>query len=131
MARRVTSRYSNLRIGTLTLNGTVFLKKYLTHLHPVGHFSVCRWKNCKAIVGVARTIRDGILKIPGLRIEGSVDSSVVAWASDVFDVNLMVDPLTKEKGWDLNVLQFPPCIHIGVTNAHTIRYFDSFSIPLT
>ena len=29
-------------------------------------------------------------------------------------------PTSQEKGWDINVLQFPACIHICVTMAHTV-----------
>lgn len=37
----------------------------------------------------------------------------------MFDINRVTTGLVKEKGWDVNVLQFPPSIHIAVTMAHT------------
>lgn len=75
--------------------------------------------NCKQIIGASRKIGDGIEGIPGLKLLCPPDVSVVAWTSDEFDINRLVTGLIEGKGWDLNVLQFPPAIHIGVTMAHT------------
>lgn len=74
--------------------------------------------NTKAIVETTRFIAEGIKQIPGLKLVCEPDVSVVAWTSDVFDINRQIDGFVKESGWDVNVLQFPPSIHIGVTMAH-------------
>ena len=47
-----------------------------------------------------------ISKIPGLYLLADVDVSVIAFASNDFDIFLMSDDLAK-KGWHLNPLQFP------------------------
>lgn len=75
--------------------------------------------NCKAIINATRTLAEGIEKIDGLKLLCPADVSVLAWTSDVFDINRMVEPLIKERNWDLNVLQFPSSIHLCVTLAHT------------
>jgi len=74
--------------------------------------------NCKSIVTVARKIATGIQNIPGLKLVCDSRVSVVAWTSDVFDINRLVTGIVEEKGWDLNVLQFPSAMHIAVTMAH-------------
>ena len=66
-------------------------------------------ENAKAIGAGAKMVGKAIKNIKGIRLMCEPDVSVVAWTSDQFDVNLLVDPLTKEKGWDLNVLQYVPC----------------------
>eukprot|EP00736_Rhodelphis_marinus_P012278 Rmarinus@m.19590 len=73
----------------------------------------------RKIVETARYIERGIRKMPALRIVGRVDTSVVAWTSDKFDINRLVEPLVHKKAWELNVLQFPPAMHIGVTYLQT------------
>lgn len=74
--------------------------------------------NTRKIVETSKYIAEGIKKIPGLKLVCEPDVSVVAWTSDVFDINRQVTGIVDEKGWDLNVLQFPAAIHIGVTMAH-------------
>lgn len=76
-------------------------------------------RNCYNIVSASRKIAAGIEKINGLQLVCTPDVSVVAWTSNEFDINRMVTGLIEGKGWDLNVLQFPSSIHIGVTMAHT------------
>eukprot|EP00050_Salpingoeca_kvevrii_P016888 m.59692 g.59692 ORF g.59692 m.59692 type:complete len:578 (-) comp7232_c0_seq1:178-1911(-) len=76
--------------------------------------------NAKAILAATRRIAEGIKKIPGLKLVCEPEVSVVAWTSDVFDINRLCDPLMEECGWDLNVLQFPASMHIAVTMAHTV-----------
>jgi len=75
--------------------------------------------NTKAIIKATRKMAVGIEEIEGLKLMCQPDVSVVCWTSDVFDINRVTTGLVKEKGWDVNVLQFPPSIHIAVTMAHT------------
>lgn len=76
-------------------------------------------KNCKAMVGKARFIAEGIRKIPGLRLVCEPAVTVVSFESDVFDINRLAEPLADECGWDINILQFPSAMHLCVTMAHT------------
>lgn len=76
-------------------------------------------KNTKTIIDITRKIADGIKRIPGLKLVCTPEVSVVAWTSDVFDINRMSLNLIDKKGWDLNVLQFPSSIHIAITMAHS------------
>ena len=73
----------------------------------------------KRIVDTARYIADGIRDIDGVRLMGDPLVSVVAFTSDDFNINRLMEPLVEEKGWDLNVLQFPASMHICVTLMHT------------
>jgi len=68
----------------------------------------------KAIISTSRKLSDGISKIPGLYILGNPQVSVIAFNSKQFDILRMTTALSK-KGWGLNTLQFPSCIHICVT----------------
>ena len=77
--------------------------------------------NTKAIIKATRKMAVGIEEIEGLKLMCQPDVSVVCWTSDTFDINRLTTGLVKEKGWDVNVLQFPPSIHIAVTMAHTRR----------
>lgn len=90
-------------------------------------------ENTRAIVDTTRYIAAGIKKIPGLKLVCEPGVSVVAWTSDVFDIYRLVEELVHVRGWDLNVLQFPPAIHIAVTMAHVSADFkiaDSFLADL-
>merc|ERR1711997_980565 len=57
-------------------------------------------------------------KIEEIEIIGEPDVSVVAFGSDYFNIYGLSNGL-KEQGWNLNVLQFPSCIHLCVTLLHT------------
>ncbi|KAJ3077716.1 hypothetical protein HK102_005012, partial [Quaeritorhiza haematococci] len=69
----------------------------------------------KEIVGVARRIKSGISSIPRLRVIGDPLISVVAFdALPPLSTYGLADLLSR-KGWHLNVLQYPPAIHIACT----------------
>ena len=62
---------------------------------------------------------------------------MIAFTSDQFNVYGLSDGM-KERGWALNALQFPSCLHLCVTRTHTLpgvadrylptpRYQDPFS----
>lgn len=71
----------------------------------------------REIITAARKIRDGLAKVPGLRLMGSPQVSVVAFTTDYFDIFKLSEQLS-ERGWNLNNLQFPSSIHICVTYAN-------------
>ena len=71
----------------------------------------------RTILETAAKIKDGIRQIPELRILGD-PLWVIAFASDTIDIYRVMDVLTA-KGWSLNGLHRPSCLHICVTLRHT------------
>lgn len=71
----------------------------------------------KKILKTADQIKEGIGKIPGLRVFGD-PLFVVAFGSDDYDIYRVMDFLTK-RGWNLNGLHRPPCVHLCITLRHT------------
>lgn len=74
-------------------------------------------KNAIKIVDTARMIREGVDGIPHLRVIGN-PLFVIAITSDDLDI-FSVLAVMKEKGWSLNGLHRPDCLHICVTLLHT------------
>jgi len=70
------------------------------------------------IINTTRGITEAVQDVPGLKIVGVPEVSVVAFASDKFNIYGLSDGL-KERGWALNALQFPSCVHLCVTRCHT------------
>lgn len=82
--------------------------------------------NTRKIIQAARTIDERLRAIPGIKVIGSPQMSVVAFTSDQFDIYRLTDTLSK-RGWSLNVLQFPSCVHMCATVMHTYDgVVDSF-----
>ena len=71
----------------------------------------------KKILETAETIKEGVRKIPELRLLGD-SLFVVAFASDALDIYKVLDAIGHE-GWSLNGLHKPACIHLCVTLRHT------------
>ncbi|KAJ3101499.1 hypothetical protein HDU97_001314 [Phlyctochytrium planicorne] len=69
----------------------------------------------KKIVGAARKVADGIRSIEGLRLIGEPLLSVVSFDSVAPLKIYGIGDLLSRKGWHLNMLQFPPAIHIACT----------------
>ena len=69
------------------------------------------------ILATARTIREGIAAIPGLRVLGD-PLWVIAFASDEVDIYRVLEELTA-RHWNLNGLHLPPAVHLCVTLRHT------------
>jgi len=70
----------------------------------------------REILAAARRLKDGIRAIPGLRILGD-PLWIVAFASDEVNIYEVMDEMTA-KGWSLNGLHRPDCVHIAVTLRH-------------
>ena len=71
------------------------------------------------IVGVTRKIAHGISQISGLKLLGPNDTIIVCFASSSPEVNIYsVSDHLASKGWGLNTLQGPACVHLCVTHAH-------------
>jgi glutamate/tyrosine decarboxylase-like PLP-dependent enzyme len=71
----------------------------------------------KRILETAGTIKEGIKSIPELNILGD-PLWVIAFASPTMDIYKIMDWMTH-KGWSLNGLHKPSCVHIAVTQRHT------------
>ena len=71
----------------------------------------------KKILETAGIIKEGIRKIPELRVLGD-PLFVVAFASDTLDIYKVLDYMSRKK-WSLNGLHKPSCVHICVTLRHT------------
>jgi len=74
-------------------------------------------KNVSSIMKTAEALREGIKKIPGLKLIGD-PTWIIAFASDEFDIYRVYDRMA-EKHWNLNGLHRPACVHICVTLRHT------------
>jgi glutamate/tyrosine decarboxylase-like PLP-dependent enzyme len=71
----------------------------------------------RRILETAKILKQGIREIPELHVLGD-PLFVVAFASDELDVYAVSDYMSK-KGWSLNGLQLPACVHIALTLRHT------------
>tara|TARA_Y100000034_G_scaffold105311_1_gene132551 strand:- start:8254 stop:9780 length:1527 start_codon:yes stop_codon:yes gene_type:complete len=69
------------------------------------------------ILASAKEIKQGIEEVPELKILGD-PLWVIAFASDELDIYQVMEQMTQ-KGWNLNGLYKPACIHICVTLRHT------------
>jgi glutamate/tyrosine decarboxylase-like PLP-dependent enzyme len=71
----------------------------------------------KCILETAVTIKEGIKSIPELNILGD-PLWVIAFASQTIDIYKIMDWMTH-KGWSLNGLHKPSCVHLAITQRHT------------
>ncbi len=71
----------------------------------------------RRILETAVKIMNGIAEIPELRVIGD-PLFVVAFESKEMDIYKVMDAMT-ERGWSLNGLYKPPCLHICTTLRHT------------
>lgn len=78
----------------------------------------------RSIMETSRRIAKGIEEIEGLVVLGTPQSMVVCFTSFVFNIYSLGDTMSK-KGWHLNALQNPACVHICVT-PHTTKVVDRF-----
>jgi len=76
-------------------------------------------KTTKEIMTTTRKITEALQKINGIRIVGVPDVCVIAFDSNDFNIYGLSDGM-KERGWALNALQFPSCVHLCVTRPHTL-----------
>jgi glutamate/tyrosine decarboxylase-like PLP-dependent enzyme len=71
---------------------------------------------CQKILRAADLIQAGIRNIKGLRILGE-PLFVIAFAANDFDIFQVMDRMST-RGWSLNGLHRPACLHICVTLRH-------------
>jgi glutamate/tyrosine decarboxylase-like PLP-dependent enzyme len=84
----------------------------LTSIGAQGYLSAT-----KKILETAEAVKNGIRQIPELRLLGD-PLFVVAFASDSLDIYKVLEEMTR-KGWSLNGLHKPSCVHLCVTLRHT------------
>lgn len=89
----------------------------------------------KEIIYTARFIEKGLRRMKGIYIFGQPGTSVVAVGSHDFDIYRLSDAL-HNCGWHLNVLQYPPGLHICITLMHTKpgvaqKFLDDVKTSLT
>ncbi|NXD14653.1 SGPL1 lyase, partial [Nothocercus nigrocapillus] len=72
----------------------------------------------KRIITTARYLESELRKIDSIFIFGKPEVSVLSIGSDTFDIYRLSN-LLASKGWNLNILQFPPSIHLCITQLHT------------
>ncbi|XP_077999226.1 sphingosine-1-phosphate lyase 1-like [Glandiceps talaboti] len=85
----------------------------MVHFGEQGYIEATR-----KIIETTRYIESGVAMIPGIYIVGKPEVSVIAIGSLDFNIFTLADDLTK-RGWNLNSLQFPACVHLCVTILHT------------
>jgi sphinganine-1-phosphate aldolase len=73
----------------------------------------------REIITTTRRIAAAVRAINGLEVVGSPDVSVIAFDSPNFNIYALNDGM-KGRGWALNALQFPSCLHLCVTRLHTV-----------
>ena len=71
----------------------------------------------RRILETAEIIKKAIHDIPDLYVFGDPLFDI-AFSSDTLDVYAVSDQMSK-RGWGLNGLQRPPCVHICLTLRHT------------
>ena len=69
------------------------------------------------IMETTKKLRAGIEAVPGLRIWGNPDASLVAFGSDTLDITAVGDVM-DDRGWHLDRQTDPPALHIMVTPNH-------------
>lgn len=77
-------------------------------------------KATRIMVEAAREVAEGVRSIDGVRIVGSPDVTVVAFASDRDgpeggSLTYGIKDAVEERGWILNALQNPPALHLCLT----------------
>lgn len=94
-----------------------------------GYVTACAWASLllngqngfvdatRQVVATTRLIGEKIPTIPGLRLVAAIETTVVPFTSDVFDIYQLMKRMGK-RGFLLNPLQFPCGVHLGVTMEH-------------
>ena len=80
-------------------------------------------KHTQDILDTTRAVMEGVRKIPGLRLLGDSAAMIVCFASQdekLMNTYTVSDYMTK-KGWSLNTLQNPVCVHLCCTVRHVGR----------
>ncbi|KAI8908928.1 pyridoxal phosphate-dependent transferase [Gorgonomyces haynaldii] len=71
-------------------------------------------QSTREIIGACRFLKQGIQEIPQIKVVGEPHLSVIAFQGVDVKTYALADLLSRKK-WLLNVLQFPPAIHVACT----------------
>jgi sphinganine-1-phosphate aldolase len=76
-------------------------------------------QHTREIMDVCRSIAEGVKNIPGLRLLGDSEAMIVCFdgTDEKTNVYKVADQMSS-RGWSLNSLQNPPCVHICCTVTH-------------
>ncbi|MEM1323130.1 MAG: aminotransferase class V-fold PLP-dependent enzyme [Bacteroidota bacterium] len=74
-------------------------------------------QKAEAAMQCAQRIRKGIEGIPGLKVLGQPDMTILAVSSDQLDVYEVGDEMGL-MGWSIDRQQLPPSLHLTITPAH-------------
>jgi glutamate/tyrosine decarboxylase-like PLP-dependent enzyme len=85
----------------------------MNHLGAEGYLRIA-----KSVMRTTVQLRDGINALQGLRVVSNPEMSVMAIASDKYNVYDIGDEMGL-RGWQLDRQQFPPSLHMTVNFAHT------------
>lgn len=86
-------------------------------------------KEARLVHRTFQKILKGIVPIEGLQLMGTPHLSVIAFASDVFDIYKVADVMKHLGGWEMARMQRPPCVHICV-NVRTAAIADKWLVDL-
>lgn len=78
----------------------------------------------KSVMDASLKIQEAVKKISGLYVISNPEATVLALASDKFDIYQVADELTL-KGWALDRQQLPPSIHLTISFGNT-PFVDEF-----
>jgi glutamate/tyrosine decarboxylase-like PLP-dependent enzyme len=85
----------------------------MNHLGKGGYLAIAQ-----TVMETTSKLREGVAAIEGIEILGNPAMSILAIGSERLNVYEIGDELT-ERGWHLDRQQFPPSLHLTVTQAHT------------
>ena len=79
-------------------------------------------QHSREIMEVCRTVAEGVKDIPGLRLMGECEAMIVCFdgTNEKTNVYKVADQMSS-RGWSLNSLQHPPCVHLCCTVTHVGR----------
>ena len=76
-----------------------------------------------------RYITNQLIKIPEINLMAKPDTTVISFTSKKFNIYKLAELLSK-KNWNLNALQFPPSVHICLTDVHTKEVCEQFLLDI-
>ena len=81
------------------------------------------------IIANVRYITNQLIKIPEINLMAKPDTTVISFTSKKFNIYKLAELLSK-KNWNLNALQFPPSVHICLTDVHTKEVCEQFLLDI-
>jgi sphinganine-1-phosphate aldolase len=126
--------YRNLAIrrhqlfATVDWSGGIYASPTMSGTRPAGPIAAS-WalmkylgeegylKIVETVMKTATAIREGVEKLDGVKILGDPEMSLLALASDRFNIYEVGDEMTA-RGWYLDRQQYPPSLHLTINFAH-------------